>query len=67
MAHPEPFPNLSTKSTEEKIISMFFNGGAKQSEVAEYLGVSRQFVNKIIKKHRGIIFKNLKSQVDSPH
>jgi len=54
-----PFPDLSTRSNEENIIAMFFNGGIKQSEVAQTLDVSRQFVNKIVKKYRLIIRENL--------
>jgi predicted DNA-binding protein (UPF0251 family) len=62
-----PFPDLSTRTSEENIIIMFFRGGIKQSDIAENINVSRQFVHKIVKKYRLIIRKNLKIQVDSIH
>ena len=58
---------LSTKSRSELILLMYFTDRLTQAQVAEKIGVSRQYVSKIIRKYSNMLKGNIQKTVASKH
>lgn len=51
---------LTTKNNDIMVAEMYFVKRMNQSEIAETLNVSQQYVSKLVIKYRKIIKENLK-------
>ena len=59
LINPEEIEKMSTKSSEELIIQLYFMERKKQVEIAGILNVSKQYVSTVVTRYKEILKKNL--------